>query len=85
MTNVVLNVDGSQPVTLQISPETLTKVSWKPDDFEDIRQVRLLTAAVITVVETAVAGGQVPTVAKFIEAQLAAMNQAVAILNSLPA
>ena len=82
MTNVVLNEDGAPSWSIEISAETLTKVRFKASEKDAIRQVRILTAAVITVVETA-APGAVPTVAEFITAQLAAMDKAVAILNAV--
>jgi hypothetical protein len=83
MANVVITPDGSGPVTVEVTASALARVSFETTETRDtVKQVRILTAAVITIVEGAqppVPGGPFDA---FVSAQLDAMNKAIAILRT---
>ncbi len=71
--------------SLTVSDEALAKVSFSDSDRETVKQVRLLTAAIISIVATPAQPGTPPAgnVEAFVNAQIAAMQQAVSILNAV--
>ena len=69
--------------SLTVSDEALAKVSFSDSDRETVKQVRLLTAAIISIVATPSTGTPpAGNVEVFVNAQIAAMQQAVSILNA---
>lgn len=81
MTTVVVNQDGAPSVTLDVSATAMARVSFSPSDRDTVKQVRILTAAAISIVERHAPTPPAGNVEEFIVAQLAAMDKAIAILN----